>query len=152
MLLRRSSMVVGGVIATGFLPGGVRRLAGLSVAASVMGQQVFPANNPWNTDISGLPTDPNSDTLIASIGLATGLHPDFGTVYNGAPNGIPYTVVSGTQPLVPIHFTEYGGESDPGPYPIPPDAPVEGGLASNGDRHLIIIDRDHGKLALGHSR
>lgn len=145
-------MVVGGVIATGFLPGGVRRLAGLSVAASVMGQQVFPANNPWNTDISGLPTDPNSDTLIASIGLATGLHPDFGTVYNGAPNGIPYTVVSGTQPLVPIHFTEYGGESDPGPYPIPPDAPVEGGLASNGDRHLIIIDRDHGKLALGHSR
>lgn len=116
------------------------------VAASIMGQQVFPPNNPWNTDISRFPTDPNSSTLIASIGLTTGLHPDFGTVYNGAPNGIPYTVVSGTQPLVPITFTAYGDESDPGPYPIPPDAPIEGGPTASGDRHVLVVDRDHGKL------
>jgi hypothetical protein len=133
------------------LPGGIARLLGngvdmAHVAASVAGQQVFPPDNPWNTDISHFPADPHSDTLIASIGLTTGLHPDFGTLYNGAPNGIPYVIVPGTQPLVSVIFTEYGDESDPGPYPIPPDAPVEGGLGSNGDRHLLVIDRDHGRL------
>jgi hypothetical protein len=109
------------------LPGGIARLLGngvdmAHVAASVAGQQVFPPDNPWNTDISHFPADPHSDTLIASIGLTTGLHPDFGTLYNGAPNGIPYVIVPGTQPLVSVIFTEYGDESDPGPYPIPPDA------------------------------
>jgi hypothetical protein len=83
--------------------------------------------------------------LIASIGLNTGLHPDFGTTYNGAPNGIPYVVVSG-QPPVPIVFTEFGDQSDPGPYPIPPDASIEGGPASNGDRHVLVIDTDRRKL------
>ncbi len=146
MLMQRASMIAGGIAVAPLLSWGTGRLASLPVAASIMGQSVFPADNPWNTDISGLPKDANSDALIASIGLATGLHPDFGTVYNGAPNGIPYTVVSGMQPPVPIIFTEYGNESDPGPYPIPPDAPVEGGLGSNGDRHLLVIDRDHGKL------
>jgi hypothetical protein len=90
--------------------------------------------------------DPNSANLIASIGLNTGLHPDFGTVYDGAPNGIPYIVVSGTQSLVPINFTAYGDESDPGPYPVPPNAPIEGGPNSDGDRHVLVIDRDHWKL------
>lgn len=115
------------------------------VQASVNGISVFPQSNPWNTDISGFSVDPNSDALIASIGLTTGLHPDFGTVYNGAPNGIPYVVVSGQQP-VPIVFTEFGDQSDPGPYPIPPDAPVEGGLGSTGDRHVLVIDSGHRKL------
>jgi hypothetical protein len=73
------------------------------------------------------------------------LHPDFGTVYNGAPSGIPYVVVAGTQPKVPIRF-EYPGESDPGPYPVPPDAPIEGGPQSKGDRHVLVVDRDNGKL------
>lgn len=93
-----------------------------------------------------MPVDPNSANLIASIGLNTGLHPDFGTVYNGAPNGIPYIVVSGTQSRVPINFTAYGDESDPGPYPVPPAAPIEGGPNSQGDRHVLIIDRDNWKL------
>jgi hypothetical protein len=84
--------------------------------------------------------------LIASIGLNTGLHADFGTVFNGAPNGIPYVVVAGSQPLVPINYTAYGDESDPGPYPVPPNAPIEGGPASSGDRHVIAIDRDNWKL------
>jgi hypothetical protein len=107
---------------------------------------VLPADNPWNQDISNAPVDPNSATLIASIGLNTGLHPDFGTIWNGAPNGIPYQVVSGAQLKVPITFTAYGDESDPGPYPIPANAPIEGGAAGTGDRHVIVIDRHNWKL------
>ena len=118
----------------------------LGAGASLHGKRVFPADNPWNQDISTLPVDPNSANLIASIGLSTGLHPDFGTTWNGAPNGIPYIVVSGTQAKVPITFTAYGDESDPGPYPVPPDAPIEGGANSTGDRHVIVIDRDNWKL------
>jgi len=108
--------------------------------------RLFPTDNAWNQDILAQPIDPNSANLIASIGLNTGLHPDFGTVYNGAPNGIPYMVVAGTQQLVPINWTAYGSESDPGPYPIPSNAPIEGGPGSNGDRHVLVIDRDHWKL------
>ena len=118
----------------------------LGAGASLHGKRIFPSDNPWNQDISGAPVDPNSANLIASIGLNTGLHPDFGTVYNGAPNGIPYVVVSGSQSLVPINFTLYGGESDPGPYPVPANAPIEGGPNSNGDRHVLVIDRDNWKL------
>ncbi len=112
---------------------------------SLAGKQVFPADNPWNTDISSQPVDPNSDALIASIGLTTALHSDFGTVWNGAPNGIPYVVVSGTQAMVPVTF-DYAGESDPGPYPVPSNAPIEGGASSTGDRHVLVIDKDHWKL------
>ena len=77
-----------------------------------------------------------------------GLHPDFGTVWEGARIGIPYIVVPGTQPKVPIHFTDYGDESDPGPYPVPPDAPVEGagGPYADGDRHVLVLDADNQKL------
>jgi hypothetical protein len=113
---------------------------------SLNGYQVFPPDNPWNQDISTAPVDPNSANLIASIGSSTGLHPDFGTVWNGAPNGIPYVVVPGTQPRVPILFTLYGSQSDPGPYPVPPDAPIEGGPSATGDRHVLVVDRDNGWL------
>src|SRR6185436_21006988 len=118
----------------------------LGSGASLHGKQLFPADNAWNQDISNEPVDPNSDNLISSIGLNTTLHPDFGTVWNGAPNGIPYTVVSGTQAKVPISWTAYGDESDQGPYPVPPTAPIEGGPSSNGDRHVLVIDRDNWKL------
>ena len=121
-------------------------LPDLGVGASLHGKPVFPGDNPWNQDISGAPVDPNSDNLIAGIGASVSLHPDFGTVYDGAPNGIPYVVVAGTQPRVPITFTAYGDESDPGPYPVPPDAPIEGGPNGTGDRHVIVIDRDTWKL------
>ena len=67
-------------------------------------------------------------------------------MWNGAPNGIPYIVVSGSQPTVPLNWTAYGDESDPGPYPVPPDAPIEGGPNSDGDRHVLVIDRDNWKL------
>jgi len=118
----------------------------LGPGASLHGKRLFPPDNPWNQDISNSPVDPNSANLIRSIGLDDRLHPDFGTVWNGAPNGIPYIVVAGTQPLVPISFRSYGGESDPGPYPVPRDAPIEGGPDSKGDRHVLVIDRDHWKL------
>ena len=118
----------------------------LGPGASLHGKQLFPSDNPWNQDISTMPVDPNSANLISSIGLNTGLHPDFGTVYNGAPNGIPYSVVTGTQLRVNINYTAYGDESDPGPYPVPPSAPIEGGPNSQGDRHVLVIDRDNWKL------
>src|SRR5215210_5136065 len=90
-------------------------------SAPLGARRVFPADNPWNLDISTQPVDPASATLIAACGNVN-LHPDFGTTYQGAPNGIPYLVVSGTQARVPVTFT-YANESDPGPYPVPPDAP-----------------------------
>jgi len=113
---------------------------GLGAGASLNGRRPFPADNPWNADVSSLPVDPRSATLIANCGNRN-LHPDFGTEWNEAPNGIPYVVVDGAQERVPVTFY-YGAESDPGPYPIPPDAPIEGGPQSQGDRHVLVIDRD----------
>jgi hypothetical protein len=104
--------------------------------------RVFPADNPWNRDISTLPLDGNSAnylSAIAGLGGNQKLHADFG---GAGAYGIPYITVPGTQPLVPIDFGLYGDESDPGPYPIPVGAPVEGGT----DRHVLAVDRDHCKL------
>ena len=112
--------------------------------ASLNGKRPFPADNPWNQDVSNEPVDPNSTTLINSCGIRN-LHPDFGTTFNGAPNGIPYVVVSGSQPRVNVSF-DYADESDPGPYPIPNGAPIEGGQNGTGDRHILIVDRDNWKL------
>lgn len=109
---------------------------------SLDGRQLFPPNDPWNTDVSKEPVDPHSDALIAGIGAESSLHPDFGTTYNGEPWGIPYVLVPGSQPKVRVRFT-YADESDPGPYPIPPNAPIEGGANSDGDRHVIVIDKDN---------
>jgi hypothetical protein len=117
----------------------------LGANASLHGYRPFPADNPWNTPVDKLPVDSNSAAFIKSIGADKPLHPDFGTPYEGAPIGIPYVVVNGTQPKVPVAF-EYVDESDPGPYPIPPDAPVEGGAQGDGDRHILVLDRDNEKL------
>src|SRR5215471_16557001 len=87
---------------------------GLGPDASLQGRRPFPADNPWNTPVDQDPVDANSDALIASIGLARGLHPDFGANYNGGPFGIPYIVVDGSTPLVSVTF-DYADESDPGP-------------------------------------
>jgi len=107
------------------------------------GCPVFPTDNIWNTSIENLPVDPNSSAYISTIGATKGLHPDFGSgTWDGGPIGIPYTVVSGTQPKVNITF-DYSDESDPGPYPIPPDAAIEGGSQSTGDRHVLVLDRDN---------
>lgn len=124
--------------------GGGENQPGLGAGASLQGRRPFPADNAWNQDVSREPVDPSSATLIAACGNR-GLHADFGTVWNGAPNGIPYVVVAGGQAKVPVTFG-YADESDPGPYPIPSDAPVEGGPNGTGDRHVLVIDRDNWKL------
>jgi hypothetical protein len=126
--------------------GGNGGVPDLGPNASLHGKRPFPADNAWNRDISNEPVDPSSATLIAACGSATtGLHADFGTVWNGAPNGIPYVVVSGSQARVPVTFG-YADESDPGPYPVPANAPIEGGPNGTGDRHVLVIDRDNWKL------
>lgn len=102
--------------------------------------QVFPLDNPWNTDISSAPVHPNSVNYIANINAngGTSLHPDFGS---NPSYGIPYTTVTGSQPKLNVIF-DYADESDPGPYPIPPNPPIEAG----GDRHILIIDTDNCQL------
>jgi len=112
---------------------------------SLEGCQVFPPDSPWNTDISHYPVHPNSANFINSIGPDKHIHPDFGGPWQGRPNGIPYCIVRGDQPKVPVTF-DYAGESDAGPYPIPEDAPIEGGPDSDGDRHVLVIDVDNCKL------
>ncbi len=107
--------------------------------------QVFPASDPWNTRIDGAAVDPSSATLITSIGRTDHLHMDFGADWDGGPFGIPYVVVGAGQPRFPVTFG-YADESDPGPYPVPPDAPIEGGPNADGDRHVIVVDAAAGML------
>jgi len=98
---------------------------------------VFPADNPWNQVVTNLPVHPNSANYIASINANRQfLHADFG---ENPDYGIPFVEVGAGQPMVPITFTAYGDESDPGPYPIPANAPVEGGS----DRHVLAVDSDN---------
>jgi len=105
--------------------------------------RVFPAGNPWHENISKLPVSPRSDAYVASIGANVDLHPDFGS---NLTYGIPYAVVPGSQRKVAIHFTAYGDQSDKGPYPIPPNAPVEGGRNAGGDRHVLVVQAGACKL------
>ncbi len=108
----------------------------------IAGCNIFPADHIWNTPIDDLPVDARSSVYINAIGANTDLHPDFGSgTWNGFPIGIPFTTVPGTQPGMNVSFT-YAGESDPGPYPIPPNPPIEGDPDGNGDRHILIVDRD----------
>jgi len=106
------------------------------------GCAVFPADNIWNTPVDTLPVDGNSAAYVATIGAGAYVHADFGSgTWEGGPIGIPYVDVPGSQPLVAVTFG-YDDESDPGPYPIPPDAPIEGGPESDGDRHVLVLERD----------
>jgi hypothetical protein len=115
----------------------------LQAPPTVAGCDVFPANNVWNTPVDTLPVDAHSADYIATIGADAGMHPDFGSgTWDGDPIGIPYVDVPGSQPKVSVSF-DYADESDPGPYPIPTDAPIEGGLNSGGDRHVLVLDRDN---------
>ena len=115
---------------------------GVGSNVSLGGWRPFPDDNPWNQRIDGLPVDPRSDAIIRRIGAGTELHADFGANWDGGPFGIPYVVVPANQPRMPIRFTEYGDESDPGPYPVPPDASVEKGS----DHHVLVVDPSHQKL------
>jgi hypothetical protein len=127
-------------------------------AAVLAGCPVFPADNPWNQRVDRLPVHPNSDAIVRSIGAAEHMHADFGSgrifggsrppaarMSEGAPIGIPYRTVPGRQPRVPVSF-DYADESDRGRYPIPRRVPIEGGRSSDGDRHVIVVDRSRCRL------
>ncbi len=123
--------------------------AGAAEAAPLPGAPgcpVFPATNVWNKRVDALPLHPDSDALVASIGLDDHLHADFGSgTWDGGPIGIPVTVVGRSQRRVPVRF-RYADESDPGPYPIPRRVRIEGGPHADGDRHAVIVNRDTCRL------
>lgn len=117
--------------------------------ASIGGCRIFPADNAWNRDVSADPVDAASSALLARMSPGSALHLDLGTTEEYY--GIPYRVVPATQPLVPITYgtdgADYSSESDPGPMPIPLDAPIEGGSAADpnpasGDRHVLVVQQD----------
>src|SRR3954451_10288271 len=99
----------------------------------------------WNQDISAAPLDPNSAAYISYINSHGGdlVHPDFGSPRE---DGFPYAVVGKKQKRTKVNFTAYGDESTHGAYRVPFNALVEGGQASDGDRHVLAIDRARCKL------
>jgi hypothetical protein len=140
-MLQRLALALILTVAALASPGRPAQSARLYVAAPLPGAPtcpLFPASNVWNRDISKLPVARNSDSLIRAIGLDRGLHPDFGS-YRGY--GIPYGIVSKQTRKVRVTF-DYADESDNGPYPIPPNPPIEGGS----DRHILLVDRDACRL------
>jgi hypothetical protein len=146
---RRAALATAGALAA-LVPGVTTASAAAAASAKrapAAGQQeygcpILPASNSLNRDISRAPLNPLSDSYIASIGAGLHLHADFGT--NPA-YGIPYVVVGPHQPRVPIDFSEYGGESESGPYPVPLGAPVEG-AGEEGDRHVLVLQTHACKL------
>jgi hypothetical protein len=111
---------------------------------SLNGFVPFPSNNLWNTDISTAAVDPNSVNYINFIGSTVTLHPDFGAgTFHNQTLGIPYQVVTGTQAKVKVTLNAFADESDPGPEPIPSNALIEGyPKPGNGDRHVLVLDKD----------
>ena len=101
---------------------------------------MFPENNYWHADVSRLPLHASSAAWVNNIGASSHVHADLGSgLWDGGPIGIPWTSVGPGQPRVPMIFG-YSDESDPGPYPLPSDAPIEGGSGSTGDRHVLVVD------------
>ena len=108
---------------------------------TIGGCQIFPADNPWNTRIDDpqmFPVHPQSATFIANMSPTTHLHPDWGD-WSTNHYGIPWQTVPSTQAGVPMTFQD-SSESDPGPYPFPPNARVEGGAGSGGDMHVLVLE------------
>jgi len=140
-LLLTSIMLAVSVL--GFSQGPACGSLSLGTEGSLGGFRPFPSSSLWNTNIYNAPLDPNSDAIINFIGGGVNLHPDFGAgQYDGSTIGIPYIVVPGVQPFVNIKFTAYGDESDPGPMPVPFNAPIEGyPHPDDGDRHVLVIDK-----------
>jgi hypothetical protein len=128
------------VTQAGRTPGSLVVSAPATGTTAAGGCPIFPADNVWHADVSGLPVRADSGALIAAIGDDASVHPDFGSgVWDGGPIGIPITKVAAGQPVVKVTFV-YSAESDKGGYPIPRDATIEGGPQSDGDRHVIVWD------------
>jgi hypothetical protein len=138
-------VLAGAVAATLVISSGAAATRARTAGAPIeYGCPILPAEDPLNQEIANAPVNPNSANYIASIGLSAHLHPDFGT---NPSYGIPYAVVGSAQPKVPIRFTKYGSESDPGPYPIPANAPIEGGgKRGHGDKHVLVVQEGSCKL------
>jgi hypothetical protein len=114
----------------------------LDLPKALAGCSVFPPDHIWNVPVDTLPRDARSDDYVATIGATRTMHADFGSgLWDGGPIGIPYVAVPGDQAKVPVTF-DYDDQSDPGPYPVPPNAPIEGGANSDGDRHVLVVDRE----------
>jgi hypothetical protein len=118
--------------------------------SDILSMMIFPADNAWNQDISASAVDPASVQILSAYGTS-GVKADFGSgLWDNAPIGIPFVVVCGSQPKLPIVFRangtdgNYGDESDPGPYPIPLNAPIEGN--GTGDAHVLVVDKDNDML------
>lgn len=105
--------------------------------ASLNGFVPFSSSSLWNTDISSASVDSNSNTIISNWVGSVNVHPDWGT---DPTYGIPYVVVSGSQSLANVNLGAYPDESDPGPMPVPANAPIEGGSSSTGDRHVLVLN------------
>ena len=114
---------------------------GLGQGASLEGFVPFLAGDPWRQSVAAAPVAPNSNAILGLIG-GSKLHPDFGANDGDTSYGIPYNVVSGAA-LSPIHYQASGDQSDPGPMPIPAATLVEGYPNPQGDRHVLVIDRDN---------
>ena len=120
--------------------------AAASAARSVGGCKVFPADNYWNTPVTGLPVHPRSRQWMERMSSDVDLHPDFGPSYGAGPDyGIPITTVPHSHPRVRVRFT-YAGESDRVRYPLGTDTRIEGGAGATGDRHAIVVDRGSCRL------
>lgn len=111
-------------------------------SASLGSCTVFPRDHIWNTPVDKLPRLSSSDAYARAIGLSSSLRAGMGSTAVGGYDGIPYTVVTGVQPKVPIRFTDYGKESDPGPYPIPRQAMIEDATSQYSDRHVLVVNKD----------
>jgi hypothetical protein len=123
------------------------RMLGLTPMTPPARCTILPADSILNRRVDDLPVHARSSQYVAAIGNDSTVHADFGSGVwppgSTSPIGIPSAEVLGDQERVSIHFTAYGSESDPGPYPIPPDAPIEGGPDSNGDRHVLVVDTEN---------
>lgn len=136
----RRVAVVMALTALAGLPAVVLAASGRSHAPTLAGCRVLPADNPWNQRVDRLPVAADSTRILARIGLSAVVHPDFGTVYAGAPNGIPYTIADRHTRRLRVRF-HYASESDGRYYPLPRGMAIEGGPRSSGDRHVIVLDR-----------
>jgi hypothetical protein len=140
--LGRTSPVLGAAMAVGFLTTSCAPFVALN---GVPNCNITPGDSVWRTNVTKQAKNPSSDTWLGNLGLSTGVHPDFGTVWDGAPNGIPYTVVDSTTPRGRITFDLDDSDTNV-LYPEPATPNIEGGPNGTGDRHILMVDKDACRL------